>query len=387
MRFSGKASGRASRRMIGAATLAAVAVAVVFATSATASMAAPRAQLAASLRARIPSGLRLPGSYSAEPAASNPVSETLSSAPTTVTIGGIAYKMELDVNTLTGAGTFPPSVDVTLIRGSVDHTQIHDYGFQTTKSITFSVNQKTMGATVNTGTLIDPSVIATVFKATKVTTKTCSLGGGLTGTYRSATGTLTTSAFKVATGTTPFFGTITTKPTTATLTIDPGCTGSGGGGGGSALPCPSSEMLQPSGTAPLKTVWIAGTVPGTSDVFVGALNDPASLTAVEQPLHAVEELLPATDLPAPTTSATGATARLLTAGSQFLTGSATFTSTKAPRVTTGSCTLSGKKYTYTTRGFTGTLKAGSPALAALFDTGHVTLTSMPAELDLSVLKG
>lgn len=379
---SGRVFGHATRRRIGIAVVGAAAIAVVGVTSATASM-APHAQLAAAMRARIPSGWSLPGSFGLRPALAGPVNESLTSAPTTVTIAGVAYRMQLDVETFTGAGPVPPSVSVELSRGSATHTQIHEYGFQPTKPVTFSVNQKTMGASVNTGTLIAPSAIATVFKPTKVTSRTCGLGGGATGTYRSATGTLTTSAFKIATGTTPFFGTITTKPTTATLVIDPGCTT--GGGGGASLPCPSSEQLQPAGNGPLTTGWFAATVPGSSSAQLVAVNVPAALTAVEQPFHLIGEVVPAADLPAPTAGATGATARILTTGAVFLRGSAIFTSTKAPKTTTGSCTLAGKKHTYSMRAYTGTLKAGTPALLALFDTGRKTLVSMPAELDLTRL--
>jgi len=98
--------------------------------------------------------------------------------------------------------------------------------------------------------------------------------------------------------------------------------------------------------------------------------------------------VPRANLPAPKVSANGATATFLTRGSLFSTGVGVFTSTRAPRVSSGSCTTRGVAHTYTTSDYRGVLSPGLPRLVALFDTGRIGLAAnTPADLWVSHLTG
>jgi hypothetical protein len=273
-----------------------------------------------------------------------------------------------------------PQLDVYLLRGRPGHFQLHDYWWLRTAS--FSVNRGTMTARLNGGA-ISPSAISMRFRPTHVSSHSCTLQGGGTGAYRKAIGLLSVSAFRVVTNTSPVFGAITVRPRKAELLLDPGCRSNVVHE--NPHPCPRPEVIDAPGLA--RSEWGVSTNAADTKTLIDALS-PSTTTTKLQHMHLIEDTVPLADLPAPTFSANGATARFLAHGSLFSTGVGVFTSTRAPRVSSGSCTMHGVAHTYTTSEYRGVLSPGVPRLIALFDTGHIGLAAnTPADLWVSHLTG
>ena len=98
------------------------------------------------------------------------------------------------------------------------------YGYAPIGGLHLTANAALTSARVRTGTSIAPSAIDLHFHAVgPVEQSSCTLVGGGHGVFQVATGTVAATTFAIATGTTPFFGTITTVPATATAVHDPGC--------------------------------------------------------------------------------------------------------------------------------------------------------------------
>jgi hypothetical protein len=333
-------------------------------------------------------GIRLPAATppvrvwaSADPAANAistvlPATEQLSTYGRPIRVGHSTYWLDLDAYT-EGPGSFS-QLDVYLIRGRPGQFQLHEYSWL--RNSTLTVNRRAMTARLDGGS-ISPSAIQLGFSPTHVWSHTCTLAGGGTGTFRKAVGAISVSAFRVATNTSPVFGTIRVRPRKALLWLDPGCRSDLVGF--NPHPCPSSEVINAPGAAPSE--WGAAVSPNgthTLLVSVGASQTPTKL----QHAHWFDETLPRSDLPPPLLTPTGATATFLTGGSLFATGVGRFTSSHAPRTFTGSCTRAGVHHTYRTTEYRGLLSPSAPPLIALFDTGHIRLASPTAAyLDVSHL--
>lgn len=100
----------------------------------------------------------------------------------------------------------------------------------------------------------------------------------------SSEGTLATTAFRIHTGTWPYFGTVTTAPQTGIATADPGCIS--GGVGGVAFgrivrryhqPCQGRESIA-SGSAFGSTSWQAEVGYGGARAFLGAQTENSTTT-------------------------------------------------------------------------------------------------------------
>ena len=307
-------------------------------------------------------------------------SEQLSTYGRPVRVGSSTYWLGIDVFN-EGPGSWPDLGVYLLREAAPGHWQIHEYSWLAFRPPTFAVNPKAMTATLATGRAEAPSSIHVSFTPRRVYSHSCALVGGGTGVYRKATGTISVSAFKVVTNTSPVFGTITVRPRQAILSVDPGCRSSTVSV--NEQPCPRPEVLDAPGPAPSE--WGAFTNAAGTRVEIDAIS--ASMTPTrEQHSHMLEETLPIADLPRPAATATGATAVLLTRGSVFAAGEGVFTSNQAPRVITGSCTLDGVAHTYSTSEYRGVLSPGAARLIALWDTGHIPLVpDTPAFLLLSRL--
>lgn len=219
---------------IRAATALAVAAAALAATGAPASAASrPRVEMfTPRMLARMaPKGGVLHRMAALMPGATtlNLASLALFSDPTTVTVDGVSYQMGVSAYDLPAAFDQPPELAVELDRltsagGRLTGEQDHVYGYAPIGGMTVTANAALTHATVKTGTSISPSAVDLHFHASGAVQQTpCTLLGGGHGVFQVASGKLTATKFRVATGTTPFFGTITSAPATATVVHDPGC--------------------------------------------------------------------------------------------------------------------------------------------------------------------
>jgi hypothetical protein len=305
-----------------------------------------------------------------------PASEQIATFGRPIKVGHATYWLDLNVFT-DGAGSYP-QLDVFLIRGRPGHFQFHDYSWL--RSASFTVNRRAMTARLNGGS-ISPSAISMHFSPTHVTSHSCALQGGGTGTYRKAVGLLSVPAFRLVTNTSPVFGTITVRPRRAELLLDPGCRSDLAGY--NPRPCPQAESIDAPGLA--RSEWGVATNSSDTKALIDAVSPSTTFTKLQH-THIIEDTVPLADLPAPTVSKNGAMATFLTRGSLFSTGVGVFTSTRAPKVLTGSCTMRGVAHTFTTTRYRGVLSPGALPLIALFDTGHIGLAAnTPAYLELSHL--
>ena len=113
---------------------------------------------------------------------------------------------------------------MTSAAGRLTGEQEHVYGYAPIGGLHLTANAGLTSARVRTGTSIAPSAVDLRFHTVgAVEQSPCALVGGGRGTFQIASGTLSATTFAIATGTTPFFGTITTVPATATVVHDPGC--------------------------------------------------------------------------------------------------------------------------------------------------------------------
>jgi len=299
---------------------------------------------------------------------------SLTTDPVKVTIGSVVYTMSIAVGQDLSTPGSEPQLDINLDRqaaGTQIADQNHDYFFTPASGLTFTYDT-TAGAkaTVKATTAIAPSALSITYTAKTTDASPCKLQDGSKGDQIFSSGTLKVSTFSFVSGTSPVFGTVTTKPKTASFFYDPGCKA---GGGKLVLLCGGAEDVEAGGPAAAQE-WSFANDYGDSKAFE-AVFQSSSL-----PTEAIQDSILAqvrgADLPAPTTSATGATATVKTTGNPFESGTGTFTSTKAPKVSTGSCKdSSDTKHTYRLSTYAGRLASSSPLLTANYDTGPLTLSA------------
>lgn len=310
----------------------------------------------------------------------------LSSGPVAVTVNGITYQMRVAAFGFSDPYTPPVEVDVGLGRltrsaGAVVAVQAHDYAFAPVSGVTFTHDAALSTATLDTGTGIPGSEIDLTFSAVAHSSFPCTLLGGGKGTFQEATGRLSARTFTLATGTTPFFGDITTAPTAATFVSDPGCAGSTGGSGGPGgsrhLPCSGRETID---AQTGYGVWFAEVGFGGRHAAVGAFRVPVH-SPTSYVAHFGVGLEPATDLPQPWHSSTGASAGILSTGNPLVTGAARFVSHHPPQVSAGHLCSYGKyTHRFTAYRYAGALVPAASPLAMLFDTGTIALRGQAATM-------
>jgi hypothetical protein len=306
----------------------------------------------------------------------------IATRPVDVTINDITYREWLDINEFRDPyGSSQVFIDVVMVRLGKPQ-QMHVYSYTPSDPVTTTLARRTLAAaTVDTGTAIAPDVVNVAYAATTSQTRTaCALGGGRTGYVRSTTGTLTYNQLSIDTTTAPFFGTLTAAGTQARLTVDPGCQGHG------YHPpkleqCPGHVEIDagpPNGSA-----FYAADNYGRTRVVEAA--DEGTSGSVRSIFHFGFSSGPITDLPRPRHTVTGATAHLRSAAGGILGGSATFTSHHAPsRSVLHRCVSYGRHHSFHVYRYRGMLAPDATPLAALFDTGTLTLAPVAGDLRLLI---
>lgn len=312
----------------------------------------------------------------------------MQTAPVDVVRNGVTYSMSLAV---IGAPGFGSSVDVGLsrVQGDGRAFQAHDYGFSPQSGIAFRYDRKALeNATLDTTTAISPSQITGSFTATSVKAKTCRLYDGRIGTRLTAKGTMSFSAFDVVTSTAPFFGTIHTPPTKATVVKDPGCESgiivfSGAANSVRAIPKVGSAVgsaYLERGVRPCFVNRALGAKVGpgrffgfeknygTPEIFELGLRQ-RQVPPDESEFHFIEAFAGPSTLPKPVKVGPGRfEAAIRSEGGEFMNGSATFMA-GAPTVRAGLVCRAGPRLRHFTRlTYRGTLEPAVPPLLAAFDT-------------------
>jgi hypothetical protein len=307
----------------------------------------------------------------------------IATRPVDVTVNDVSYREWLEISEFRDPfGSTQVFIDVAMAR--LDRPrQLHLYSYSPSDPVIATLARRTLAsATVDTGTAIAPDVVNVAYAANTTVTRTaCSLGGGRTGYVRSTKGTLTYNQLSIDTTTAPFFGTLTAAGTQARLTVDPGCQGPG------YHPprlqqCPGHVEID---AGPLNGDYGFDATDnyGRTRVFEGAVAGTNS--SVKSFFHFGFSGGPITDLPRPRRSATGATAHLRTTAGGILAGSATFTSHHAPsRSVLHRCVSYGRHHSFHIYRYRGVLAPDATPLAALFDTGTLTLAPVSGNLRLMI---
>jgi hypothetical protein len=376
------------------ATALAVAAAALAATGAPASAAARPSRAVMftprMLAAMAPKGGLLHRMAALLPGAATPSLSSLAlfSDEIPVTVNGVTYRMDMSVENPPVAFDQPPELAVELDRvtsagGMLTGEQEHVYGHAPIGGMHFTANAALTRATLRTGTSISPSAIDMQFNAAGSVQQTpCTLLGGGHGTFQVATGTLSASTFKVATGTTPFFGTITTVPETATVVHDPGCSNFIESAARPVFlePCVGRVTIQRS---TLTSFWVGqlGFGGGRVTELGVTESNPFGPDGVD---HLAVGLGRGTNMPRPVhTAGGGIRATVRTAGVPFMGGRAVFTSTGRAFVSPGHrCTWERHTYHYTTTRYAGRMTSAGSPLQMLFDTGAEAVTPTRATLYL-----
>jgi hypothetical protein len=318
--------------------------------------------------------------------------------PADVTVNGVSYQMYLSVYTAPAAFDQAPQLDVQLDRttahgGMLTGEQDHTYGYAPLTGLTLTTDAGLTRAHVKTGTSITPSAVDMRFHATDVEQLSCSLITGGRGTFQYATGTLSASTFKIATGTSPFFGNITKPPATATVVHDPGC-GSIVSSGASAAalhswvapraartaffeePCTGPTLVH----STLTSFWLSqlGIHRGRVAQLGQTSTNPFGPDGTE---HSAIGIGSGSDMGAIVHTADGIRVAVRTKGVPFMGGSTMFRAMGKPHVSPGhSCFWERHTYHYTNVRYEGTLTPAGSRLAVLFDTGAETIGEVHATL-------
>jgi hypothetical protein len=314
----------------------------------------------------------------------------MQTAPVPVVRNGVTNSMTLFLSNDPAFGS--SSIAVTLARAQADGRafQEHDYGFSPQSGIQFQYDRKGLEtATFDTTTAIGPSRVVGSFTATTVKAKACRLYDGRKATKLVARGTLSFSAFQIVTSTAPFFGTITTQPTHATIVKDPGCNTdvtftSNAVHAVRAVPGVDAAIGAPAyrerRDQPCFLNRALGAKVGAGRIFgfEKVYRDPDlyqfafrthQVPPDEREFHTIDAVGSRWSLPKPVKVGPGRfDAVIHGAGGEFLTGSATFRS-GPPAVRRGfACRAGGRVRPFTRLTYRGTLEPAASPLVASFDT-------------------
>ncbi len=284
----------------------------------------------------------------------------------------------------------PPQMEVGLSRvvrskGRPTAEQDHVYGYSAS-GMTLTANSGLTRLHLATGNLFSPTAVDTRFTQFSQASYPCRLIGGGHGTAIQANGALSSHTFRIATGTTPFFGTITQAPQTAVAFSDPGCSFIGGGGGQIIFGGP-----QPLQTCQGRETIQAGSLFGSSawDMAVGfeggkalVLATHGSSSQTESVDHIAVSLQRGSALQRAAVSTGGAMARINTTGNPMFGGQAVFFSHHPPRVSTVQACV-WERHVHHYRGYRyggGMSPVASQPLTALFDTGSLPFHGRAATL-------
>ena len=309
------------------------------------------------------------------PLAGHVADYALETSPVAVRIGGVGYRMTVHVTAVPQQGAIDDAISVILVRHHQGDLQTHTYEWAPSSPVPVRINPRTLATTIRSGDLIAPSAMSMSFRPITVRTHTCVLPNGTLGSVRIASGSLTESAFRVVTGTSPFFRTIRAVPVRGTVVADPGCARHQ-----PAPDCPGTESIT-SDNPVAPEQWMIGTNRTGSQVTIEGVRTQPNLAALLQFTHLVEDVVPTSDFTVRTHAEHGATAALLVvARGTFERGTAYFRSTNPPSLVTGVCTFGGIDRHYSIELYRGILSPGRSPLTTLFDTGRMVLRTVSATL-------
>jgi hypothetical protein len=308
--------------------------------------------------------------------------------PQDVTVNGVTYQMYLSAFTSPPAFDEAPELDVQLDRttargGDFTGEQDHIYGYAPLTGLTLTADADLTRAHLRTRTSIDPSAIDMRFRATGAAEQLpCVLITGGRGTLQIASGTLSASTFKISTGTTPFFGDITTPPATATVVHDPGCGRIISTAGTASVPhanvlpnaAPATVYREPCigptmAHSTFTTFWLSQLgVHRHRLVQVGETStNPFGPDGIS---HLAIGLGPGADMGPIVHTAHGIHVAVRSKGVPFMGGSSIFRATGKPHVSPGhACTWERHTYHYTNVRYHGVLTPTGTPLSVMFDTG------------------
>jgi len=313
--------------------------------------------------------------------------------PVRMQVHGLSYRMSMFADTTVDQFGSAPELSVGFdrssrgVRGRINGVQEHVYGFSSTDMV-MTADQGLTGMHIDTRRSFRPTRVNMNFVADQAQSASCRLFFGGTGTQSVAVGTLDASAFRIHTGTWPYFGTVTTAPQTGFAIADPGCISGGVGSvsfgrtitvGRYREPCQGRESLAV-GSPFAETSWQAEVGFRGKHAFHGAQTATSSTTNLVE--HFAAALQPAADMPRPEHSGHGIVARIGSSGNPMFSGSATFVSHRSPSVSkVRVCSVGRTLRRFVATRYRGTLSPddGAP-LTALFDTGEFALTGGPALL-------
>ena len=332
--------------------------------------------LAARLRAHVPAAAGVPLSPGTD--------LLLFTDPVQLQMHGLEYQMSMFADTIVDQFGSVPELSVGFDRtsrgvsGRINGVQEHVYGFSSSDMV-MTADQGLTGLHIDTGRSFQPTRVNMNLVTDEVQSASCRLFFGGTGTQSVAEGTLDTKTFRIHTGTSPYFGTVTAAPQTGVAIADPGCISGGVGGvtfGRTARryhePCQGRESVV-AGSPYGDTSWEAEVGRRGTRAFLAA--QTASSTTTDLVEHFAVALQSAAAMPTPERSAHGAVAKIGSGGNPMFGGSATFVSHRRPAVSKVRVCAVGRhlRHFVTTR-YRGTLSPddGAP-LTALFDTGGFAL--------------
>ncbi len=313
----------------------------------------------------------------------------LDTRPVPLSINSLVYHLELSAFTATDQFGSPPEMDTALYRlsttaGRVTGEQEHVYAFSST-DMQMTASRGLSSLRLDTKAAFAPTKVDTTFTPVTSSSVGCALFTGGHGVFTQATGTLSSKTFRIHTGTSPFFGTITTAPLSAIAVADPGCSFGGGVISGSAsggvpyFPCSGRETIQ-AGSPFGITTWSAEVGFGGRHAYL--LTQTGTSSTITSTAHLAIGLENGSDMPLPRRSASGASATLETAGNPLFGGQAIFTSHHAPTVSAGhTCSYEGHLHRFVATRYSGSMApVTARPLAALFDTGTFAYRSRAATL-------
>lgn len=314
--------------------------------------------------------------------------------PMPLAFGSVVYRMEMSAFTQTDTFGVPPTFEVSLARlsasgGQITGEQEHAYAYSAT-GMGMTATQGLTRLHLNTHKSVMPTRVNMLFTPTQAQSFKCTLPSGGTGIATNAAGTLNAKTFRIATGTSPIFGTITTAPTRAFAFDDPGCVSPGGAGpllpsaaiyGAYHPTCVGRETIQ-AGNQFAQTSWLAEVGFGGRNAALFVQTSSTSVSRVQD--HLAIGVESASDLPLAHHTESGATAVIQTEGNPLFGGSSFFFSHHPPTVSrVKTCTYEGHLHRFVATRYTGGMinTAGAP-LAALFDTGTMDFVPRDAALTL-----
>src|SRR6478752_5026403 len=343
-------------------------------------MRAARVLFSRSLTARLQAHIRPMAGTSVSPG----TSLLLFTDPVRMQVHGLTYRMSMFADTTVDQFGTAPELSVGFdrtsrgVRGRINGFQEHVYGFSSTDMV-MTADQGLTGLHIDTRRTFRPTRVDLNLVPDDVHSASCRLYYGGTGTQSVAVGTLDATAFRIHTGTWPYFGTVTTAPQTAIAIADPGCISGGVGRVAVARtvrryhePCQGRESIA-SGSPFGYTSWQAEVGYGGARAYLGAQTESSTTTNLVG--HFAVALQSATGMPRPHRSAHGAVAKIGTSGNPMFSGSATFVSHRRPSVSrVRVCSVGRNLRRFVATRYRGTLSPddGAP-LTAMFDTGGYAL--------------